>query len=85
MLKPDTAHSLLTYRALAGAKQPTPTMSRRSDGGGNLGVRTENSKQQIGGSRQPQLFGIIVSPTSSVMQGKSSHGHEKHSPQQKRM
>ena len=61
MLNPDTAHLLLTQRAVAGAKQPTPTMSRRGDGGGNRGVRTETSKQQRG-SRQLQEFGIIVSP-----------------------
>ena len=62
MVNLDTAHLLLAYRAVAGAKQPTPTMSRRGDGGGSRGVRTENSKQQIG-SRLLQEFGIIVSPT----------------------
>ena len=40
MLNPDTAHLLLAYGAVAGAKQPTPTMSRRGDGGGSRGVRT---------------------------------------------
>ena len=48
---------------MAGAKQPTPTMSRRGDGGGSRGVRTENSKQPRRSSRQLQEFGIIVSPT----------------------
>jgi len=47
---------------VAGAKQPTPTMSRRGDGGGSRGVRTENSRQQRG-SRLLQEFGVIVSPT----------------------
>ena len=47
---------------MAGAKQPTRTMTRRGDGGGSRGVRTENSKQP-GRSRLLQEFGNIVSPT----------------------
>jgi len=69
---------------VAGAKQPTPTMSRRGDGGGNRGVRTENSissKEEAAKTKQTAAEVWYYSKSYSVMQER----HEKHSSQWKGM
>jgi len=56
---------------VAGAKQPTPTMSHRGDGGGNRGVRTENSissKEEAAKTKQTAAGVWYYSKSYSVMQ-----------------
>jgi len=62
-------------------------MSRRGDGGGNRGVRTENSKQQRGSSQDEAVAAEVwyYSKSYSVMHERRSYSHEKHSSQWKGM